>query len=335
MSALGITPVIHFVEREGYALLFFWVLAEQGALPIPSVPLLIAVGALIRMGKMNAAAAVGCCLAGAMLADSVWFHLGRRRGKRILRFLCRVSLAPDSCVRQTENTFLKYGLNTLLIAKFIPGLNAVAAPLAGDSGVGAVRFLALDAVGIVIWSAAYMGVGYVFSGQLELAFDYVQRLGSGFIVVLTGAFTAWVIWKVVQRRRFSRQIEMARITPEELRDRVDAGEQLCILDLRSRLETDSSSFPGVIRLSAEDLTAHSEQLPRDREIILFCSCPNEASSARAALVLKSQGFKHVRPLRGGADAWEEMMQTGLTDSLPRGKTRERAFTDRTIRAKET
>jgi rhodanese-related sulfurtransferase len=185
--------------------------------------------------------------------------------------------------------------------------------LSGDSGVSAVRFLALDCLGVVIWSASYMGVGYIFSGQLELAFDYIQRLGSGFVVLVVVLIAAWVLWKFIQRRRFFRQIEMARITPEELRDRVEAGEELCVVDLRTSLEADSNSFPGVIRLSVEDLTANSEHIPRDREIILFCSCPNEASSARAALLLKSRGFTMVRPLRGGADAWEEMMQLRLNN----------------------
>jgi membrane protein DedA with SNARE-associated domain/rhodanese-related sulfurtransferase len=311
MSSLAIADAIRFVEREGYALLFLWVLAEEAALPIPSVPLLIAVGALVRLGRMNGAAAIGCCIAGALIADSIWFHLGRLRGKRILRFLCRISLEPDSCVRHTEKAFLKYGLKTLLIAKFVPGLSAVTAPLSGDSGVGIIRFLALDALGVLIWGTAYMSVGYLFSGQLELAFDYIQRLGSGLIVLVVGLLAAWVLWKFIQRRRFFRQIEMARITPEELRDRVDAGEEVCILDLRTadlRVSPEAdSSFPGVVRVSIEDLAANSEQIPHDREIILFCSCPNEASSARAALLLKSRGFTKVRPLRGGADAWEEMM----------------------------
>jgi membrane protein DedA with SNARE-associated domain len=271
MSHPGIAETIQFVERYGYALLFLWVFAEQGALPIPSLPLLVAAGALVRTGRMHGPAAIACCVAGALIADSVWFYFGRRRGKRVLRFLCRLSLSPDSCVRKTENAFHKYGLKTLLIAKFIPGLNAVAAPLAGDSGIGVVRFLAVDALGVAIWSATYVGVGYLFADQLELALTYVQRLGSGLVILVAGLFAAWVLWKFIQRRRFLKQIDVARITPEELRDRMDAGEDLYIVDLRSGLEADSSSFPGAIRLSAEDLTANSKQIPRDREIILFCS----------------------------------------------------------------
>jgi len=271
MSHPGIAQTIEFVERHGYALLFWWVFAEQGALPIPSLPLLVAAGALVRTGRMHAPAAIACCVAGALVADSVWFYFGRRRGKRVLRFLCRLSLSPDSCVRQTENAFQKYGLKTLLIAKFVPGLNAVAAPLAGDSGIGVARFLAVDALGVAIWSGTYVGVGYLFADQLELALTYVQRLGSGLVILVAGLFAAWVLWKFIQRRRFLKQLDVARITPEELRGRMDAGEDLYIVDLRSGLETDSSSVPGAVRFSAEDLTANAKQIPRDREIILFCT----------------------------------------------------------------
>jgi membrane protein DedA with SNARE-associated domain len=267
----NITQVIHFVEREGYILLFLWVLVEQAALPIPSVPLLVAAGALIRMGRLDATAALACCLAGALVADTVWFEFGRHRGKRVLRFLCRISLEPDSCVRRAENSFLKYGLKTMLLAKFVPGLNTVAAPLAGDSGIGLLRFLAVDAVGVVIWSGAYIGIGYLFSGQLELVLDHLERLGSGLVILVVGLFASWILWKLIQRRRFLKQLEIARISPEELYDRMDAGEDLYIVDLRSRLENDAKVIPGSIRLSTEELGEHSKQIPRDREIILFCS----------------------------------------------------------------
>src|SRR5262249_13510776 len=152
MSHLSMVELIRVIERHGYVLLFFWVLAEQGALPIPSAPLLVAVGSLIRSGRLPAGAALSGCVAGAIAAGCMWFHLARTRGKRVLRFICRVSLEPDSCVRQTENALLKRGLNTLLIAKFVPGLNAVAAPLAGNSGVGVPRFLIFDTLGILVWS---------------------------------------------------------------------------------------------------------------------------------------------------------------------------------------
>src|SRR5215467_853281 len=144
---IAISHTIAFVERHGYALLFFWVLAEQSAIPIPSVPLLLAAGALMHTGKLNAFLAIVCCVIAALIADSVWFQLGRSRGRRVLRLLCRLSLEPDSCVRQTENAFLKYGMRSLLVSKFVPGLNAVAAPLAGNSRSPYWQFLLYDAAG--------------------------------------------------------------------------------------------------------------------------------------------------------------------------------------------
>jgi membrane protein DedA with SNARE-associated domain len=271
MNHLSVEQAIHFVERYGYALMFLWVFAEQGAIPIPSVPLLIAVGTLVRINHMHPVIAIACALAGALAADSVWFYFGRRRGKSILRFICRVSLEPDSCVRRTENSYRKYGLKTLLISKFIPGLNAVAAPLAGDSGVGVFHFLAIDSLGVVIWSGAYMAVGYIFSGQLERALGFLESMGSGFGIVVLSLFAAWILWKFIQRRRTLKQLDVARITPEELRDRIAAGEDPYILDLRSNLNSGSIIIPGAVRISVEDLVLDSKHIPRDREIILVCT----------------------------------------------------------------
>jgi membrane protein DedA with SNARE-associated domain len=271
MNHLSVAELIRLVERHGYALLFFWVLAEQGALPIPSLPLLVAVGALIHLGRLHAIPAMACCLAGALAADLVWFYFGRTRGKRVLRLICRLSLEPDSCVRQTETTFLKYGLKTLLVAKFLPGLNAVAAPLAGDSRVGAIRFLVYDTLGIIAWSGAYIAVGYIFSNQVEDALGYAQQLGAVVLALMVALLAAWILWKYLQRRRFFRTLETARISPQELRYRLESGEDLYIVDLRTRVDADSPSVPGAIRLSIEDLAIHSKQVPRDREIVLYCS----------------------------------------------------------------
>jgi membrane protein DedA with SNARE-associated domain len=271
MHHLTVTELLLVVERHGYLLLFCWILAEQGALPIPSVPLLVAVGALIRAGSLHAGAAMACCLGGGLAADMVWFHFGRTRGKGVLRFICRVSLEPDSCVRQTENAFLKHGLNTLLVAKFIPGLNAVAAPLAGHSAVGIPSFLVADSLGILVWSGTYIGVGYIFSDQIELALGYAQRMGSGVLLLLVGLFAAWILWKLTQRWQFLKKLEVARITPEELRLRMDAGEDLYVVDLRLAADDDSPTLPGAIRVSTDDLISKSKEIPRDREIILYCS----------------------------------------------------------------
>jgi len=268
---LVITHITAFIERHGYTLLFFWVLAEQGAIPLPSIPLLVTAGALVRLGRLQMPLAIACCVGGALVSDTVWFLLGRRRGHQVLRFLCRVALEPDSCVRRTENAFLKHGLNSLLIAKFVPGLNAVAAPLAGSSGTRYWRFLVYDGAGAVIWSAAYLILGFIFFEQLESVVGYASRMGSGLLILVVSLFALWILWKFTQRRRFLRQLNVARITPEELRDRLEAGEDLFIVDLRTRLDGDSGTIPGAVLISAEDLTSGAPAIPRDRDIILFCS----------------------------------------------------------------
>jgi membrane protein DedA with SNARE-associated domain len=271
MSHVGMTHVLAFVERHGYPLLFAWVLAEQSALPLPSAPLLVAAGALIRDGRMDPGLSIAVCLIAALIADGIWFQIGRHGGRRVLRFLCKVSLEPDSCVRQTENAFLKYGLKALLVSKFIPGLNTVAAPLAGHSTVPYRRFALYDAAGTLLWCGSYFALGFLFRSQLEAAVAWAARLGTNLLLVLAVLCALWIGWKYAQRRRFLKRLEMARITPAELRALLDAGEDLFIVDLRSGVADAMELIPGAVRISPDDLFAQAGQIPRDREIILFCS----------------------------------------------------------------
>ncbi len=268
---LEIARTLAFVERHGSALLFLWVLAEQSGIPVPSIPLLLAAGALVHAGRLQAAPALLSCTVAALMADTIWFALGRRRGRQVLGLVCRLSLEPDSCVRKTENAFLKYGMSALLLSKFIPGLNAVAAPLAGHSKNSYLRFLAYDAAGALTWSGAYIAVGYAFSEQLETAFAFAARMGANLLLLAGALLAAWIGWKVLQRRRFLRRLAIARITPRELQQRLTAGEQLFIIDLRSGLDREPALIPGAVRISPDELTSRSQEIPRDREIILFCT----------------------------------------------------------------
>jgi membrane protein DedA with SNARE-associated domain len=262
---------VEFVVHHGYALLFWWLLAEQGALPLPSVPLLLACGALARSGQLNPALVVLSGLAACLIADNIWFQVGRRRGGRILHFLCRVALEPDSCVRRTENAFERYGVRSLLVAKFIPGLNAVAAPMAGSAGTRLGRFLWFDTLGVLIWLVTYCGIGYAFSDQIETVALYAMQMGRWAIVLMAALLAAWILWKYIQRQRFLRKLAVARITVEELRDKLDSGEQLLIIDLRSALQAELFSIPGALRISSEELAERHGDIPRDRDVILFCS----------------------------------------------------------------
>jgi membrane protein DedA with SNARE-associated domain len=262
---------VQFLIRHGYLLLFVWVLAEQAALPLPSVPLLLACGALASTGKLHLVPVFLCGVAGCLIADFTWFQLGRRGGSKLLRWICRVALEPDSCVRRTENTFQKYGMRSLLVAKFVPGLNAVAAPLAGSSHAGFGRFLLFDAAGSFIWIAAYVYLGYIFSDQLETVAAYAVRMGSGLILLIAGLLAFWLIWKFLQRRRFMKTLEGNRITAEELRDSLQAGKDVLILDVRGGPVSGDSSIPGAIQIPTEDLAERHHEIPRDRDIVLVCS----------------------------------------------------------------
>lgn len=262
---------LDFVVRHGYALLFLWILAEQAALPLPSVPLLLACGALARDGRLSAHLIVFTGVAACLIADNVWFMLGRRRGAKILRLICRLTLEPDSCVRETESAFMRYGMRSLLVAKFVPGLSAVSAPLAAISGASFGKFILYDSLGALIWIVTYAGLGYVFSSQLDVVGDYAERMGSWVAVLVVGLLAAWIGWKFVQRRRFLKKLTVSRISAEDLRQKLDAGESIVVVDVRSLLESETDAVPGALRIPLEELETRNADIPRDRDIILFCS----------------------------------------------------------------
>jgi membrane protein DedA with SNARE-associated domain len=249
------------------------VLCEQAGLPLPAVPVLLAAGALAGQGKLSLLATLLLTVSACLLADFSWFALGRRHGARVLRLLCRISLEPDSCVRRTENVFARSGAKTLLFAKFVPGLSAVATPVAGLIRMRPSRFLLWDGGGALLWSSAYLGAGYLASDELEAVADVALGLGGRLGFVLGGAFAAWLFWKYVQRRRFIREISVARITPDELRQKLDAGEDIVVVDLRDSLEfeADTGAVPGALHMLPDELDARHEEIPRDREVILYCT----------------------------------------------------------------
>ena len=268
------SDTLQSLVQYGYLLLFAFVLAEQIGLPVPAVPVLLGVGALAGSGRMSLTLAFGAALAASLPPDLVWYELGRRRGNHVLRHLCRISLEPDSCVRRTEDLFVKQGRKTLVIAKFLPGLSTVAPPLAGMVGIGRLQFIALDIAALILWAGTWMGLGYVFSDALELVASRAARLGNWTAVVIGAAFGAYILIKFVQRRRFLRGLRIARITPDELKGRLDKGDDtFVIVDTRSVLDVNAAPYaiPGAMWIAAEDIERRRHDLPRDREIILYCS----------------------------------------------------------------
>src|SRR5437773_4076020 len=298
---------LQFLVRHGAALLFAAVFVEQLGIPLPAAPWLLAAGALAAAGKINWLAALCAATFGSIVADLIWFYLGRYGGNRVLNLLCRISLEPDSCVRRTQDLFGRYGMRGVIVAKFVPGLSTLAPPLAGMSGIRAPRFFFFDGLGSFVYVGSFILVGVLFSHQLEQVIAALSSLGSGALAVVVGLVALYIGYKYFQRRRLLNELKMARITVDELHRMLEAGENPIILDLRSHaaLEQDPSLIRGAVHMTVDDVQIRHEEIPRDRDIILYCSCPNEVSSARVALLLRRKGILRVRPLLGGFDAWRE------------------------------
>jgi membrane protein DedA with SNARE-associated domain/rhodanese-related sulfurtransferase len=300
-----LSETLQFVVRHGYSMVFAWVFIEQAGLPIPSAPLLLAVCALAGTRQMNLGISIAVAVIAAVTSGSMWYHLGKLKGVRVLQLLCRISLEPDSCVRRTQVSFGRNGASVLLVAKFIPGLNAMAAPLAGVIRMGWRRFLLFDALGAFLWIGALSLTGYTFSGQLERIASRAAYLGEWALVLVIAAFAGYIFWKFYKRQKFLDNLKIARITPEELKKKMDAGEDVLIVDLRHALDFNAQpqSIPGALHMDAAELEEAYQVIPRDREIILFCACPNEVTAARLALLLRSKGITRIRPLAEGYEGW--------------------------------
>lgn len=264
---------LEFLLHHGYVVLLAWVFAEQIGLPLPSMPLLLAAGALAGTGRMNFFGSLFYVMLAAVTADLIWYELGRRKGIRILQLLCKISLEPDSCVRRTEGVFSKQGARSLLVSKFVPGLGTVTAPLAGIFHMRARRFLLFDAAGSLLWAGTFLGLGFVFAGQIDWVAEHLAALGGWLLVLILAALAAYITYKFVARQRFLRDLRIARITPEELKEKLDAGEDLVIVDLRHSVdfEADPETIPGAFRMDSKQLEVEDDRLPRDREIILYCT----------------------------------------------------------------
>ena len=291
----------------GLGFVFLNVLLEQLGFPVPAIPTLVVAGALAATGKLSGATLYALAVCACVIADSVWYGAGRVYGNRVMRLLCQISLSPDSCVSQTQGTFERWGPKALLFAKFVPGLALIAPPLAGATRMPLSRFAAFSLLGSTLWVGAALAAGALFHKQIELLLPQAAQVGgaaAGVLLVLLGCYIAFKWW---ERRRFYAALDMARISVADLRRQMDDGTAPLIVDVRSSTAQtlELRRIPGALHVSVQDAARHLTGLPRDREIILYCNCPNEASAAKVARLLMDHGFEHVRPLAGGLDAWIE------------------------------
>lgn len=297
-----------FLRQYGDAVLLAWVFAEQVGLPLPATPVLLAAGALARNGPFHLGGMLAVAVCGCLLADMFWFRVGQHGGGTVLKFICRISLEPDSCVRRTRNVIAKYGPKYLLVVKFIPGVNQVAAPLAGSGGVSLPTFLLFDLLGSILWCGTFLGLGYLFRAEVYqialLLGPYRWLLILSLLVVIP---LVYIIFKYWQRRKSIQRMSTERITAEELRKRIHAGEAVTVVDLRHSLDflADPRILPHAIRILPEEFEQKHQEIPKDRELVLYCTCPNDATSAQVALQLKNKGFQQVRVLAGGFYGWRD------------------------------
>jgi membrane protein DedA with SNARE-associated domain/rhodanese-related sulfurtransferase len=304
--------IVQLLVKHGYSVLFVSVFARQMWLPVPAILFLIAAGALADSGRMTLAVALGLAITACLLADMMWYEAGRRWGDQILHFVYGLALDPDAASRRSKEAFVRHGAPTLMLAKFVVGLDAATPPLAGLSGTSRTRFIAFDAIGSALWSGVYAGLGYLFGKDLDRAAAYAARLGVVWGLFVFAALAIYVSRKLVRWRRFVREFRMARITPEELKKKLDAGEQVMIVDLHGRRDgpRGHQGIPGAVCMDPRRLGRYNNPrkrtpIPRDLEVVLYCTALHELTSARAALELRRCGFERVRPLAGGLQAWHE------------------------------
>lgn len=263
-----------FLTQYGYILLGGWVLAEQIGLPLPAAPVLMAAGAMSAKGPFHFWLALTVSVIGCAVGDLFWFRIGQQGNRRVLNAICRISLEPDTCVRRTSDLIEKYGPKSLLVTKFVPGLNAVAAPLAGSAGLGLPKFLFFNLLGSILWCGCFLGIGYFFRekvGNIALwmaQFKWVIALTL--LVVIPAAYITFKYW---QRRKFTREIWMERISPEELLQRIQAGEGVTIVDLRHGLDflPDPRTLPHAIRMAPNEVEQRYTEIPAQAEVVLYCT----------------------------------------------------------------
>jgi len=306
--------LLRLITEYGLLLVFAGVLVQQFGVPLPAYPLLMITSALAARGQFNVIALLGTAVAACLISDVTWYLIGRALGRRVLRGLCRISLSPDSCVRQTESVFTRFGPPSLTVAKFIPGFASVATAMAGAMHIRRVPFLLFDLIGATLWVGVALALGWLFSPAIDDIINTLAQLGRWGLMLIALALALFVAAKWWQRYRFNRQLQMARVSPATLAALLDSGERPLIVDVRSAASSrDEGRIPGAIMVEgdaqAPELSAH----PKDALIIVYCACPNDASAVIAARKLLGRGFSNVRPLAGGFDAW---VATGRSVELP-------------------
>lgn len=296
--------LIHLLQEYGLLIVFAIILIEQIGLPIPAFPILIVAGAQVSTGDMSGSLVWMVALLACLISDTLWFRAGRRYGKRILALLCRISLSPDYCVSQTEDKFTRWGPKALIVAKFIPGFNTIAAPMAGALGTGGLRFLMFAGLGGILWTGSGLAIGLFFHRSVDRVLALLATMGSAALMALGSVLLLFILFKYVERKRFRQSIRVQRISINELQQLIDGGQQPVLVDARSRTaQLLQEALPGALLFGGGAPTPAIKALDKGRHIVIYCSCPNDASATQVATLLQAHGYHRAKPLGGGLDAW--------------------------------
>lgn len=307
--------LLTFLRDYGVLVVIIVVFVEQIGVPLPAIPLLIAAGVLAGTGLLSLLAVLVGAIVAALAADWVWYELGRRRGHRVLELLCRIALEPRSCIARTEEFFKKHGVRSLMAAKFVPGLSTVAPPLAGIAGLTFASFLLYDGLGILLWVGSTVGLGYMFSDRIDTALEYAAIMTPAALVGTAAVLTLYITGKALRRRIELRRV--LRITADELRKKLEQPDGPLVIDVRARSVSDRDGMiPGAISMPADEMRHRYQELPLDRDVVLYCACPGDVASADAVRFLRKKGLGRARVLTGGIEAWRTSHSIALAARVP-------------------
>ena len=296
--------LVQLIQHYGLAFVFVNVLMLQAGLPVPAYPTLIVTGALAARGGAPLWELLAVAVAAALIADICWYTAGRRYGSGVLKTICRVSLSPDSCVRQTESIFSRWGARSLAVAKFIPGFASVATSMAGVVRVPVWKFALFDTIGAALWSGVAIGLGYAISDAINQVLAAFETLGKVGLWLVGGGFLAYVAVRWWQRELFIWQLRMDRVTVDELHALMNAQRVGKVIDVRTPMaQALTGRIPGAITVDPNSMRVDLLAIEPESEVVVYCACPNEYTAAKIAKVLVEHGFTRVRPLLGGIDAW--------------------------------
>lgn len=310
--------------QNAMGLIFGVSLAARIGLPVPAAPVLVVAGALVAVGQVSLPGALLAAVLGNLLGDGAWFYAGRRYGFRFMRLLCRISLSPDSCVQRSESLIARWGGLSLLAAKFVPGVSVVAPPMAGALGMSSLRFVLFEVGAALVWAGVFLCLGYVFRDSVQSVLNGLADAGSLATVVVLVALSIMFVVRYLRRRRVMRLTRMPRITVDELYASMDTKTPPLVIDVRGNasIQIDPRCIPGALPLSLKDIQRRRTANVFDAadDVVLYCSCPDDVSTALAASALAAQGVPRARPLAGGLDAWVAAGRPTLlhaTTALPR------------------